>query len=241
VAIIPEIQTAFYEADKALNNLEIAIRKTHATPLYNINPSDYRLFNVPNYYIRKREYYVNTFNLASLVSEIKLRDSIAYALMQHDFHNYIIYRVNIYGVVKSLFIKNAIINLVSIIEAMIISALSKLHPFCLMAGVVCKYNSSCTTYIKSTKSLPAKPSVEEFEKKIGFRDNDIYTDTLKVFDIRNNIHLSIIKVHEFATDEYSMANYKRCLEILNYLKDNLIPYCKDFHLARTGSCKSRNP
>ena len=234
-----EIQDAFNVASKAIRHLEELIRKETGIDSGDLNRDNYDLIKMPQKYIRTREYFSQTFQLKDLIDDINLRDSICYALMQSDLHRYLIYRFNMYGIVQKIFIKTAIINLVSIIEAVLIGTLKKLHGFCIVTGTVCKYNSNCSTYIRSTTHIKSNQVILTYREKIGTTnlDDDIYEIIEKLIGIRNKVHLSIIDVHEFGSKDYSFTNYVNGLKVLRYLRDNLPSLNEKFLRIRLSSCR----
>ncbi|MXV49457.1 hypothetical protein GS399_00615 [Pedobacter sp. HMF7647] len=232
-----EIQNAFDNANDAIKQLELIIKKHVNTPHVNINPNSFNLVNIPDNYIRKRQYFTELFDLDVNVSDPNLRASIAYALMQNDLHTFVLYRINLFGIVKKLFVKQAIINLTSIIEALLISKLSALHAYCVRESGICKYNSSCPVYINSTRHIKGKQAINLFHERLGLPEK-FFDQINKLFDIRNNIHLSIIASHEYNLSDYSHDNFILGMKILAYLKENLKKTSVAFEDRRIQGCRN---
>lgn len=147
------IQALFNEITNSLANLESEIRLTFDTPNENINKDEFLLANIPDNYIRTSEYYRINYRLSQLISNRIQINNIAYSLQLSDFFNYILYRLNLFGVIKNLFIKNAIINIFSIQEGILYSSLITLNSYCWFSGKICNHNSACQFYVKSRSQL----------------------------------------------------------------------------------------
>lgn len=234
-----EIVEAFKAASKSINELESIIGKYHAAPRDNIQRDKYAKINIPHNYIRTRYHFVKEYKLRELVTSQVHIDSISYALMQSDLHNYIINRFQIWGIVEKLFLKTAIINLVSIHEALIICSLSTLHQFCIINGTPCKINSKCAVYSKSIKGLSYAGGIELFEQTIGFGNSSVLVALRSLKDIRNNVHISLLEKGEFYSDEYTIGNYNKAIQCLHFLKSNLLTRIQSFKDKQSDTCSIR--
>lgn len=230
-----EIQLAFNSATEAINRLEDEIRGKHKAPFQNINPKDYELIGIPWGYIRSAGYFRNQFNLKKIINNNDRIDNIAYALMQNDLNDYIIHRFRIFGIVKTLFYKSAIINIHSIVEAILYSSCDTLNPFCRIKGEICKKSRTCPFYIKSAKG-------QKFDGLVA-----TVNDTLKVdFDIeaisflkslRDNIHIQHIKYSEWRADKiYTYDHYNLGIKVLRQIKTDLPSKVNEFVESRNLGC-----
>jgi len=98
------VQNLFREITNSLSNLETEIRTTYNTPNENIKKEDFVLANIPDNYIRTAEYFRVNYRLNEMVSSRIQVNNIAYSLQIADFFNYILFRINLFGVIKNLFI-----------------------------------------------------------------------------------------------------------------------------------------
>ncbi|KEQ31761.1 hypothetical protein N180_11600 [Pedobacter antarcticus 4BY] len=134
-----------------------------------------------------RLHFENEYRLRDLIGNSKQRDSIAYSLMQSDLHNYLINRLQVWGIVEKLLLKGALVNLVSVIEAIIMSSLGHLHEFCRISeNLVCKNNCRCQYYIKSSKHLKIAQATEILKDKLAMNDEGILANIITINSIRNN-------------------------------------------------------
>jgi len=232
-----EIQAAFDKASAAITELENTIRKHYDTPRENIRSVDFQKISFPWRYIRTRSHFATDYNLDYLIGNNRQRDSIAYSLMQSDLHNYLINRIQVWGIVKKLLLKGAIINLVSIIEGLLMCSLGHLHQRCRIdITTVCKNQNRCTFYIKSSKHLKVSGATDILRNKLLMMDEDILSDINTLNNIRNNVHLSILERHEFINDDYSIENYNKAIRVLKYLKLNQRAYTEQFVERRHQGC-----
>ncbi|MFA4868099.1 MAG: hypothetical protein WC623_07870 [Pedobacter sp.] len=236
-----EIQTAFDQATSALTNLERVIGNHYITPFQNINISEFKKIQIPKNYIRKVAYFIKEYNLTEIVNEHVKRKNICYSLLQSDFHNYLINRMEVYGAVESLFLKIGIINLVSIIEALIVCSLAKLHLFCVTWGdssgdFVCKKQAKCGAYINKTNTISFENAIKIFCSKIAPDNSTLEENLKKLKDIRNNVHISLVLESEHSNDVYTIGNYNLAVKTLEFFKTNQLRLIKEFERQQLQDC-----
>jgi hypothetical protein len=237
-----EIQEAFNKASNALTELEATIRKYHNTPVANINARNFSKLRFPVRYIRTRNHFADTYNLNGLIGNYRQRDSIAYSLMQSDVYNYLINRFQFWGIIEKLLLKGAIINLVSVIEGLLMCSLGHLNQHCRFDDTrVCKHQSKCNLYIKSSKHLKIAGAADILRDKLLMNDAAILADMITLNDIRNNVHLSILERHEFANDDYCLGNYNKAIRVLSYLKTNQLASTQSYVQRRIAGCIGLTP
>lgn len=157
--------------------------------------------------------------------------------MQSDLHNFLINRLEVWGIVKKLLLKGAIINLMSVIEGILMCSLGHLHQHCRINDTtVCKNQNRCVYYIKSAKHLKMAGATDILNNKLQLSDEDILADINTLNNIRNNVHLSILETHEFINDDYSIVNYNKAIRVLNYLKLNQRDATQSFIERRIAGC-----
>lgn len=72
--------------------------------------------------------------------------------------------------------------------------LGALHSHCRTAqGGICRSQSRCSFYIKSAKHLKIALTVEILDRQLLLNDDSILQDIIVLNDIRNNVHISILK------------------------------------------------
>jgi hypothetical protein len=230
-----EIQQAFKIASEAVKRLEDEIKKKHTTPVQNIRPADYDLIGIPSGYIRFAGYFRNQFNLTKLIKDTNTVDNIAYALMQNDLNNYLIHRIGVFGIVKTLFYKSAIINIHSIIEAILYSSGESLHSFCRIGEKICKKSRTCPFYIKSVKGQKFNNVVQLMKIRIEVEFDIDSINFLK--SLRDNIHIQHIGFSEWKKQSvYTYEHYVMGLKVLSQVKDELSSKVDFFKDSRKLGC-----
>lgn len=235
-----EVQDAFNKVSNAISELEGIIRQTYDTPLENIDITTFKKIKLPKRYIRTVDFFYKEYNLRYIINDEIRRKNIVYALMQSDFYNYLINRLEIFATVQGLLYKMAIVNNVSIIEALIICSLSQLHLFCLNNGdskgdIICTSNNKCGAYINKTSSLKFGRAIEIFNQHV-IDDSGLFQDLHKLNDIRNNIHISLVDKSEFFIKDYNLKNYNLSIRTLNKLKINQLKGIEDFQVKQRLKC-----
>ncbi|RZK02936.1 MAG: hypothetical protein EOO43_23205 [Flavobacterium sp.] len=157
--------------------------------------------------------------------------------MQSDLYNYFINRYQVWGIVQKLLLKAAIINLVSAIEGILMCSIGNLHQHCRFdQNTICKHQSRCTFYIKSTNNMKISGAVDIIRDKLLMNEQVILNDITTLNNIRNNVHLPILLRHEFTNDDYSISNYNKAIKVLKYLKDNQKRCTEEFIQSRKQGC-----
>lgn len=232
------IQMAFNLASEAISDLEDEIRKKHNTPFENIKPEDYELIGIPGGYIRTAAYFRNQFSLKKIINDSNRVDNIAYALMQNDMYNYIMHRIRMFGVVKTLFYKSAIINIHSILEAVLYSSIDTLNSFCRIRGEICKKNRSCPFYIKSAKGQKFDGLVNLVAENLNVEFDVDSITFLK--SLRDNIHIQHIRYSEWhAQKVYTYEHYIMGINMLRQIKDELPIKVEEFVESRKSGCTNK--
>src|SRR6056297_2295701 len=151
-----KINSYLNKINKNIQGLEDYLNKLGLnTPIDNIVFEENRGIKIPTGYIRKRKTFQKMYDLDFLIldEENQFKRNICYALQLSDLYNYFINRFNITLSCGKLFMKNAIINLFSIIEAILMGTALRLNTYCNKDYKICKNNRTCSLYIKSPKYL----------------------------------------------------------------------------------------
>lgn len=234
-----QIQNAFKTVSDHLFALEELIRISHNPPYQNINPSEFNLIQIPSKYVRKATYFRNEFGLNQLIKESNQIDNISYALQLNDLFDFIIHRLGVFGVIKTLVYKYAIINVHAIVEGIIFSTYETLNSYCWFDKNICSKNSKCNFYVQSTNKLNFKQLIEKFKTDFNI-DFDIEAIVF-LKSLRDNIHIQEIKYSEWAASSiYNHDNYLLGIKILRQLKNDLPLKISEFKIQREFGCTKRS-
>ncbi|MDA3779009.1 MAG: hypothetical protein PF487_02055 [Bacteroidales bacterium] len=235
-----KIQKYFNDTSQLLTALENEIRLTHATPFDNIERNDFTLINIPDRYIRKADYFRIEYKLNEIISDPNIINNIAYSLQLSDLHNYFINRFNLFGIIKNLYLKNAIINVFSIEEAIFYGTLITLNKYCWFNGKVCSKNANCEFYVNTRSKLTFYSLIETFKDKLNFHHDRFREIIFNLKEIRDNVHIEDVKYSEWAADDrYSFENYNNAILTLRYIKIQLHKQVFEFKEKRDKGCKKR--
>ena len=169
--------------------------------------------NIPKGYIRTAEKFQKLYHLNDLVESPNVNKNISYALQLSDFYNFILNRFNIWGSIEVMVYKQAFINVVSIMEALISESSNCINSFCEQSQ--CKNTSKCKNNISKQDGKNMKRAVERMFE-LGILDkNEVNEDRLKeLYDLRNKIHIRLKTENEFLDQEYVITLYNESLETL---------------------------
>jgi len=234
-----DIQDLINIASESLFKLEERIRLDFQTPEQNIKPEDYLLINLPDNYIRRAEYFRESFKLKELIDDKDARDNIAYSLQLSDLNNYFINRFNLFWSVGVLFRKQALINIISIQEGMMKCTYDSLRQHCLNTdGTVCELNVGCDFYLKNLNKIRNNGLLEAYQKVIGFYDEELFKMLKEQKIVRDKIHIHVVDENEFKEDKnYTIEKYNEAVTVLKFLKEFLPNAISDFKNRRKQGCK----
>ncbi len=137
--------------------------------------------------------------------------NIAYSLEISDFYNYILNRFGIYGPILVLMYKQATINAVSIIEALVKAYIETLLQRC----VHCENYGRCEARVTRKKIKSRFQDLMENYKGLqlldGLTDED-YDKICELYEYRNHVHLLKSKDNDLKEDRHSVEQYNRTIE-----------------------------
>ncbi|WP_027369045.1 hypothetical protein [Desulfocurvibacter africanus] len=194
---------------------------------------------LPTGYIRTTDYFNAAYSIYPLVKDKLLKQNITYAFQYGDFLNFIANRFDIGLSVQSIFYKYQIINLYTIIEALIRGCMKNLNDYCDGDGkcpiTECKYRS-----IKFDAKDLLKV-INEFRRlEVLHWDRDDVKMIDKCRRLRNNIHIHITDESELNSDEYTMKNFNDfVVRILHNIRDNFYPNFKEHFQEMMKNCQRK--
>jgi len=194
---------------------------------------------VPKGHIRKVDDFIQKYDLNYLLADRKLRKNIAYSLQTSDFINFLHNRFNITLSVGSIFYKLSILNIFSILEAIIYGILNDLHQFCTTKGQVCNKQRNCQYYVKSIRKLQFNPAVDLLMEKrvLNLKPSDREL-LFEYNDLRNNVHIFLSEDNEFLSEKYNRKVYNKLIFILRKMSRNLRINLLEFEDNRDIHCKT---
>ena len=111
-------------------NEEILKSEGYNPPCANFTIEKEKLINIPRGYIRTSEELGKKYHLIDIVESHNIRKNISYALQLSDYYNFWVNRFNVWGSIEIMLYKQAFINIVSIIEALVLESSNRINCFC---------------------------------------------------------------------------------------------------------------
>lgn len=165
----------------------------------------------PSGYIRTVKSFYTQYHLREICPNNTTRQNIAYALETSDLINFIINRVNIWGSVKTIFFKLAIVNFVSVLEAIILEAANNI---CYNPSICDKIKTCPHHFSKAERNTASKAIVKLAQ--IGVLDYDVekISRVQEIIDLRNRIHIRLTKGNEMNLDDFTLILYNEVVYLL---------------------------
>ena len=174
--------------------------------------------HVPTGYIRTSKEFCNKYHLGEIVDENNVRKNISYALQLSDFYNYIVNRFYVWGSVEIMIYKQAFINAVSVIEALIIESATRINRHCQN----CKNIGKCKNNIcKSDRENMKKAAQKMHGLGILKITNEELSKLLEVYDQRNKIHIRLNEHNEFLDGKFDKGLYNETIILMQRIDEVL--------------------
>lgn len=181
----------------------------------------------PSGYIRTVVAFKTKYHLSEICPNREVRHNITYALEASDLMNFVLNRVNIWGSVETIFFKLAIVNFVSIIEAIVLEATNNI---CCNAKT-CSKTKTCYYHFSGEERNNARKAVEKLALT-GILDYgpDKVSRVQEIIDLRNRIHIRLTKGNEMKLDDFTLPLYNEVVTLLqdidNQIYEKAVPHYK---------------
>ena len=148
---------------------------------------------------------MHKYHLENIASDWVVRSNIGYALQLSDFHNFLINRFTLWGPLSAMVYKSAVINLISIFEAMVLEC----------ANQICCNSNRCTKKRKCKNSFNKSQRENSFEAIKRINELQITTFTpeeilriKELINLRNRIHIRLVEEKELSNKYFNLSLYK---------------------------------
>ena len=204
-----------------IENEKILKSEGYNPPCFNYSVEKNERIQMPAGYIRKSGEFWEKYHLAELVESRNTSNNISYALQLSDYYNYIVNRFNVWGSIEIMLYKQAFVNIVSIIEALILESANRINQYCKRCPDIgrCK-NNICKKDRENMKSAVLKLS------DMGVLDlsEDEKNRLIELYDYRNKIHIRLNEQNEFLDNKYNRNLYNEVIRLLQKVDEQL---CKN--------------
>ena len=219
-------------SDLLKENEELLRKEGLDVPKENYSLDKDEKIKIPAGYIRYNEFFQEKYKLESIVKKKETQKNIAYLFQLSDFFNYIINRFNVWGSVETMLYKTAIVNFVSILEAMIFEC----------SNNICK-PENCPKIKDCLNHFSKKQRNNSFEalkklNELGITDfSDEELRRIKcIIDLRNKIHIRLSEKNEYMSSDFSLPLYNEMIALLQKLSGRIYKYGVPLY----GRCENKD-
>lgn len=202
-----------------LKENETILRKSGLNPpKNNISLERYEKIGFPSGYIRTVETFNQKYHLRQICPTRQTRQNITYALESSDLINFIFNRINIWGSVETIFYKLAIVNLVSIIEALVLEAANNI-----CSNVKdCPNIRTCPLHFSREERNYAKNALNKLISigVLDFDENKL-ARVKEIIDLRNRIHIRLAGGNELSMDDFTLNLYNEVIRLLQNIDEQI--------------------
>ena len=185
--------------------------------------------HIPVGYVRTSHTFWNKYHLDKIIKEYNTRNNISYNLQLSDYYNYLLNRFYIWGSIRTMIYKQDIINLVSILEALVTDATENIFSIC----SECKNISKCSRRLNKHDQGNLKCSISklcamhilDFDSKEINRISELY-------DFRNRVHIRLAEQNEFLDNVFCRETHNEIIEYLKKITERL----NDYAVPQYGKC-----
>lgn len=195
-----------------LQENEKLLRQEGYNPPYRnyVLPSEERI-HFPSGYIRTAEELKAKYHLSDIFPNKTACKNVTYALETTDLMNYILNRINIWGIVGINFYKLALVQLVSIIEALILEAANNIC--CNPSN--CGKSSTCKKHFNKREREYVKAALDKLVLIGGISLEAKTVQQIKdVIELRNRIHIRLASGSELEQKDFNLQVYNNTILIL---------------------------
>ena len=181
--------------------------------------------NIPPGLIGTCVAFIKQGHLQQIIPDKTVRSNVAYAMQLSDYYRYLFARFYIWGSIETLLCKSAIINLVSIIEALITEAACNIYKNCRK----CSSMSKCESHFNKDERSKMKETLKKLiELNILSFTPDEEEFLYLLYDSRNKVHIRLSHKNEFIDDSFNKALYNKAAafipRICDMLYQNAVPH-----------------
>lgn len=234
----PQVEERIIENNRKISELlvenENLLRQLGLNPpVDNIALEPKKRIQFPWGYIRRVEDFKSKYHLNVIFPTKATRHNVTYALQVSDLMNYIANRINIWGSVEVIFYKLAIVNVVSIMEAIILEAGNNI---CRCSNSCNKNDSCCLHFTKSQRGY-VKNALDRLVELNVLRLSQQEVNHIKsVIDLRNRVHIRLTNGSELAEADFSCETYNDAMSWLKTVNEQIYQYAVPLY-----GCNQANP
>lgn len=214
----PEIEEKISNNNKKISDLlreneKLLRQEGYNPPAHNFVLPPEKRISFPSGYIRTVAQFNEKYHLREIFPRRYSRHNVTYALEVSDLINFVFNRIHIWGPVETVFYKLAIVNLVSIIEAIVLEAANNICPY----AKTCKKTKSCLKHFNKDERSNARLALKKLVllNVLDFNQEKL-SRVQEIIDLRNRIHIRLAPGNELLLDNFTR---QFCNEVIMFLQD----------------------
>lgn len=226
----------YIENTKKINELlaqnEDIIRSAgYQPPTLNYAAAKDDRIRIPSGYIRTSAQFWKLYHLDVIAIDRNTKNNISYALQLSDYYNFLMNRINIWGSIEIMLYKQAFVNLVSIIEALVLECANNINANC----KACTKIGRCKNNINKEERDNAKKAIEKLYALNVLRVSDDEKKRLiELYDLRNKVHIRLTTQNEFLSQNYNNDLYNETILLLQKIDDSIWKYGVPYYARCMG-------
>ena len=172
----------------------------------------------PSGYIRKVPVFITSYHLREIFPQRETRHNVTYALEVSDLINYVFNRINIWGAVETVFYKLAIVNLISVMEAIVLECANNI---CCRPSS-CGQTTNCSVHFSKDERNRASKTLSKLVQ-LGILDYDDkkLARVEEIIDLRNRIHIRLTSGNEMKLSDFNHALYNEVISLLQEIDEQI--------------------
>lgn len=177
--------------------------------------------NFPKHTIRQARSIVSAKKLDLIIPNPVVRKNVAYSYQLADWYAFMINRIYTWGSLEKMILKNGVINLISIFEALTLECANNI---CCSPGA-CKAGRKrkCTQAFNREERNNIMRALKRMNELsiTSFSEKDL-EKIQKYIDFRNRVHIRLTQENEFLSGDFKISVYNNIVEYLSRLSDDIL-------------------
>ena len=192
--------------------------------------------HMPQGYVRTSGEFFRKYHLESIVKKYNTRNNISYNLQLSDYYNLLLNRFYIWGSIRTMMYKHDIINLVSILEALITEATENIFQCC----NACKKINKCEKRLNKREQGSLKYSIPKLCKMgiLDFDETEV-NRIVEIYDLRNRVHIRLAEENEFLDNSFCQDTHNELIGLLIRVAERLNDYAVPWY-GKCDEYKAKN-
>ena len=218
---------------KLLEENEALLRRAGFNPpVENVALPSTKKIQFPSGYIRTVKHFKNQYHLDDIFRTEATQHNVTYALEVSDLMNYIMNRINIWGPVEVIFYKLAVVNIVSIMEAIIMEVANNICP----NAQACANQKTCPLHFDKKQRNYVKNALDRLVEVKALQFNQQKVQHIKnIIELRNRVHIRLTDGSELGKADFNYRIYNDAIKLLKEIDEQVYQYALPLYSCNKNS------